>query len=136
MKKTKIIYWIFTGLITAMLGVGSVYDAISAPEAVDYVTRLGYPAYLVPFLGVAKLLGLIAILVPGYPRVKEWAYAGLMFDLIGAMYSHISRGDAPQNWAPILLPILLVAGSYIYYHKLQKATETSSLPQQVSLSGN
>ncbi|QNF33981.1 DoxX family protein [Adhaeribacter swui] len=135
MKKTKIIYWIFTGLVAALLGFGSIFDAISAQEAVDYVTRLGYPAYLVPFLGVAKLLGIFAILIPGYPRLKEWAYAGLIFDLVGAMYSHFSRGDAPANWLPILLPILLVAGSYGYYHKLQKARDSENLPQ-MSLSGN
>ncbi|QMU29021.1 DoxX family protein [Adhaeribacter radiodurans] len=135
MKKTRIIYWIFTGLLAAMLGIGSVYDAISAPEAVDYVTRLGYPTYLVPFLGVAKLLGILAILVPGFPRVKEWAYAGLAFDLIGAMYSHISKGDPSGNWMFIFIPLFLVAGSYIYHHKLLKTTESAILPN-VSLSGN
>ncbi|PSR53451.1 DoxX-like family protein [Adhaeribacter arboris] len=135
MKKTKIIYWVFTGLVAAMLGVGSIFDAISAPEAVDYVTRLGYPGYLVPFLGVAKLLGILAILVPGFPRLKEWAYAGLVFDLIGAMYSHISKGDATGNWIFIFIPLLLIAGSYVYHHKLQKSTESDTLPK-VSLSGN
>lgn len=135
MKKSKVIYWIFTGLAAAMLGVGSIFDAISAPEAVEYVTRLGYPGYLVPFLGVAKLLGILAILIPGYPRLKEWAYAGLIFNLIGTMYSHFSRGDAPLNWAPIFIPILLVVGSYVYYHKLQKTTETEAI-SRVSLSGN
>ena len=135
MKKTKIIYWIFTGLVVALLGVGSVFDAIAAPEAVAYVVRLGYPAYLVPFLGVAKLLGIMAILIPGYPRVKEWAYAGLMIDLIGALYSHIARGDAPGNWLPVFVPILLVAGSYRYYHQLQKATGAETLPT-ASLASN
>ena len=125
MKKTNIIYWIFTGLMVAVLGFGSVYNAVSAPEAVAYVTRLGYPAYLVPFLGVAKLLGLIAVLMPGYSRLKEWAYAGLVFDLIGALYSHIGAGDPPANWAPLIVFIGVVFGSYIYYHKRQKnATET------------
>ncbi|MDQ3290263.1 MAG: DoxX family protein [Bacteroidota bacterium] len=135
MKKTKIIYWVFTGLLVAMLGVGSIFDAISDPEAIDYVTRLGYPGYLVPFLGVAKLLGILAILIPGYPRVKEWAYAGLIFDLVGAMYSHISSGDATGTWMLLFIPIFLVAGSYIYYHKLQKSPEPDTLPK-VSLTGN
>ncbi|MDQ4139019.1 MAG: DoxX family protein, partial [Bacteroidota bacterium] len=114
-------------------GVGSIFDAISDPEAIAYVTKLGYPGYLVPFLGVAKILGIVAILIPGYPRLKEWAYAGLVFDLIGAMYSHLSNGDT--NWMFIFIPLILVAGSYIYYHKLQKNTEPESLPI-VSLSGN
>lgn len=117
MKRIKIIYWIFTGLAAALLGIGSVFDAISAPDAVKYVVHLGYPTYLVPFLGVAKLAGIAAILIPGYPRIKEWAYAGLVIDLVGALYSHICAGDPPATWVFIFLPLLLVAGSYIFYHK-------------------
>lgn len=128
MKRTKILYWILTVLMAGMLGVGSVFDLISAPEAVAYVTKLGYPAYLVPFLGAAKLLGLVAILVPGLPKLKEWAYAGLIFDLVGAMYSHFSVGEAPSVWLPLLVPICLVAGSYFFYHRLQKAASQETIP--------
>ncbi len=124
MKKTNVIYWIFTGLMTALLGLGSVFDAISAPEAVAYVTRLGYPAYLVPFLGVAKLVALIVILIPGFPRLKEWAYAGLVIDVVGAMYSHISVGEAPSSWAPISVVLILIAGSYVFHHKRLTNSET------------
>ncbi|MDJ1481652.1 DoxX family protein [Cytophagaceae bacterium YF14B1] len=133
MKKLKIIYWVITGIMVAMLGLGSIFDAISAPEAVAYVTKLGYPAYIVPFLGVAKLLGIIAILIPGYPRIKEWAYAGLTFDLLGALYSHISNGDPASTWIFIFIPILLVAGSYIFYHKLQEVAkgETATYAPQL-----
>ncbi|MFN7118937.1 MAG: DoxX family protein [Saprospiraceae bacterium] len=120
MKKTLIVYWIFTGLVVLLIGFGSIFDAIAAPEAVAYVTRLGYPAYLIPFLGVAKLLGIIAILIPGYPRLKEWAYAGLVFDLIGALYSHIAFGDPAANWAPLFFGLFIIFGSYIYYHKKLK----------------
>jgi hypothetical protein len=123
MKKTKIIFWVTTGLLSAMLGIGAVYDAISAKEAVDHVTRIGYPAYIVPFLGVAKILGIIAILVPKYPRLKEWAYAGITYDLIGAFYSHITFGDGPDMWAGFLIGFVLIAVSYIYYHKLQRETD-------------
>jgi hypothetical protein len=122
MKKTKIIFWVTTGLLSAMLGIGAVYDAISAKEAVDHVTRIGYPAYIVPFLGVAKILGIIAILVPKYPRLKEWAYAGITYDLIGAFYSHIAFGDGPDMWAGFLIGFVLIAVSYIYHHKLQRET--------------
>lgn len=120
MKKTKIIYWVVTGILAATLGIGSVYDAISAQEAVDHVTRIGYPAYIVPFLGVAKLLGIVAILVPGFPRLKEWAYAGLFYDLFGAFYSHIAFGDGPDMWAGFFIGFALIAVSYIYHHKLRK----------------
>lgn len=122
MKKTKIIFWVVTGLLAIMLGIGSVYDAISAPEAVEHVTRIGYPAYIVPFLGFAKILGLIAILVPGYPRIKEWAYAGIFYDLLGAFYSHIAFGDGPDMWAGFIIGFALIAVSYIYHHKLQRET--------------
>lgn len=132
MKKTKIIYWILTGLMAAMLGIGSIFDAINAPEAVEHVTHIGYPAYLVPFLGYAKLLGIIAILVPGFPRLKEWAYAGLIYDLVGAMYSHFAFGEPPSAWAPMLILILLVMGSYAYHHKLRKLSEGTTA-QNVSV---
>ncbi len=122
MKKTRIIFWVVTGLLAAMLGIGSVYDAISAPEAVEHVTRIGYPAYIVPFVGVAKILGLIAILVPGYPRLKEWAYAGIFYDLFGAFYSHIAFGDGPEMWAGFIIGFAMLFTSYIYYHKLQRQT--------------
>lgn len=120
MKKTRIIFWIVTGLLAVMLGIGAVYDAISAPEAVAHVTRIGYPAYIVPFLGVAKILGVIAILIPGYPKIKEWAYAGIFYDLLGAFYSHIAFGDGPDMWAGFIIGFALIAVSYIYYHKLQR----------------
>lgn len=120
MKKTKIIYWIVTGLMAAFMGFGAIFDAISAPEAVAYVQKIGYPAYIVPFLGVAKILGVIAILVPGNPRLKEWAYAGLAFDLIGAMYSHIMFGDPASVWVGLALPLAFVFASYFLYHKLRR----------------
>lgn len=130
-KSIKIIYWIFTGLVILLIGFGSIFDAIAAPEAVAYVTRLGYPAYLIPFLGVAKLLGIIAILIPGYPRLKEWAYAGLVFDLVGALYSHIAFGDPAANWLPLFFGLFLIFGSYVYYHK--KAKTLAKVENNLSL---
>lgn len=117
-KKTKIIYWIFTGLMLLGLGPGAVFDALKHPEAIKSVMGLGYPEYIVAYVGVVKIIGLIAILIPGYPRVKEWAYAGLVFDLVTAMYSQIVVGEA--MWPMMLLFIGVVAGSYIYSHKLMK----------------
>ncbi len=90
MKKINIFYWICTGILIPALGIGSVFDVMSSPASVQVVTLLGYPAYLVPFLGVARILALIAVVTPKYPRLKEWAYAGLSFDIIGATYSQIS----------------------------------------------
>ena len=120
MKKTKIIYWILTGLMSLGLGVGAVFNAMSSTESVELITHLGFPVYIVPFVGVAKILGIIAILIPGFPRLKEWAYAGLVFDLVGAIYAHISIGAPAGQWAPILVLVAIVAGSYIFHHKVSR----------------
>lgn len=120
MKKINIGYWIFTGLTIVLIGLGAVMDALSTPDAIAVFKHLGYPLYLLPFLGIAKILGLIAILIPGLPRIKEWAYAGLVFDLSGAFYSSICSGDPLSKCFPILIGILLVFGSYyFYYQKLE-----------------
>ncbi len=112
----RIAYWIVTGLMAAFLLSSAVPDVISHPGAVEIFTHLGYPTYLLPFIGVAKILGVIAVLIPGFPRLKEWAYAGLAFDLIGAFYSHISVGDPASLWLPSVVALALVAGSYFLYH--------------------
>ena len=117
MKKTKILFWIITGLFSAFMLFSAVPDILSLPDAIVFMNHLGYPNYIIPFLGVAKLLGIIAILIPGFPRIKEWAYAGLFFDLIGATYSGIATdGLLPQELI-MLLPITFLLLSYILYHK-------------------
>ena len=119
-------YWIFTGLLVLLMGAGAIPDVLSVPDAVNLFQHLGYPTYLLPFLGIAKLLGLAAILIPGFPRVKEWAYAGLTFDLAGAMYSTIAVGDPASGLALFLIGFAIITGSYVCYHKKQKAVVSSS----------
>ncbi len=121
MKKTNIIYWILTGLFAFVMLGSAVPDIIIHPIAVQGFIEIGMPTYLLPFLGIAKLLGVIAILVPGYPKIKEWAYAGLMYDLIGAAYSVASSGRPVSNWSPMLIFIVVGACSYVWYHKRRKA---------------
>jgi hypothetical protein len=126
MKKTNIIYWIFTALFAALMLSSAIPDIISDPIAVQGMhTELGYPTYFIPFIGVAKALGAIAILIPGYPRIKEWAYAGLIFDLIGATYSIIAIGK--PDWLFMILPLALATISYIYYHKRRKLQQNRQL---------
>jgi uncharacterized membrane protein YphA (DoxX/SURF4 family) len=120
-RKIKIFYWIFTGLLIAMMSAGSIPNLLSSPESVALFTHLGYPVFLLPFLGAAKILGVIALLVPGFPRLREWAYAGFTFDLCGALYSSIAVGDPASFWAPICIGFIIIAGSYILYHKLKAA---------------
>lgn len=119
MKKTKIFYWIVTGLFAAFMLFSSIPDIMMSPDAVIMITGLGYPKYLIPFLGVAKLLGVIVILLPGFPRLKEWAYAGLFFDLIGATYSVISTGGFQAPVLFMVLPTGFLFLSYYLWHKKQ-----------------
>lgn len=116
-KKTKIIYWIFTGLFAAFMTMASIPDILSVPDAVAVFKHLGYPTYLLPFIGIAKILGVIAVLIPGFQRIKEWAYAGLCFDLLGALYSSIAVHDPISGITPAVIGLVLLVGSYIFYHK-------------------
>ena len=128
MKKTKIVYWIFTSLFAFMMLGSAIPDIFSSPVAVKGMHEgLGYPVYFIPFIGLAKLLGVIAILTPGFARVKEWAYAGLFFDLFGATYSIVASGTPVANWIFMILPIGLGIGSYVFYHKKLRAALRSTI---------
>lgn len=121
MKKTKIAYWIFTGLLVASMLMSSITSILRLPSSVAMISsRLGYPIYVIPFLGIAKLLATVVILISGFPRVKEWAYAGITFDLIGATYSQIALGDSHGMWLFMIIWFIPLIGSYIYYHKKMK----------------
>lgn len=119
MKKTSVLYWIFTSLFGAFMLFSAIPDVYSDPIAVQGMhVELGYPLYFIPFIGVAKVLGVIAILVQRFPRLKEWAYAGLFFDLIGATYSVAAIGK--PDFVFMILPIGLGIASYAFYHKRKK----------------
>jgi apolipoprotein N-acyltransferase len=117
MKSTKIWYWIFTGLFAAIMGLSSIPNMMVNEASVEIFRKLGYPVYLIPFLGVAKLLGVIAILVPGYPRIREWAYAGFTFELLGATYSNLMVDGVNGGVLFMSVFFLLVGGSYYFHHK-------------------
>lgn len=121
MKKTNILYWTFTGLFAFVMLASGIQNAIVTQPSIELITKLGYPQYIISFLGVAKILGSIAILIPGFPRLKEWAYAGLFIDLVGATYSGIMVEGLQPPMAGMLIFFGLFALSYIYYHKRQRA---------------
>jgi uncharacterized membrane protein YphA (DoxX/SURF4 family) len=102
----KTLYWTSTVLLAAVLLLGGVMDLLRAPAVVQPITALGYPPYLASILGVWKLLGAAAIAAPGLPRLKEWAYAGVLFDLSGAALSHAMSGDPA---AKVAVPLVLLA---------------------------
>lgn len=117
MKYQNTLYWILTSIMAAFMSLGATADVLRVPTALAWFIHLGYPSYLLPFIGTAKIVGVITVLVPGTRRLKEWAYAGLVFDLVGAFYSHISVGDQVAAWIFPLIGLLLVTGSYAFYRK-------------------
>ena len=112
-KTTKIIYWISTlWLALGMLSTGIV-QLIKMKEEVSLMTTLGYPSYLLTILGVWKILGVIAVLIPKFPLLKEWAYAGFFFTMTGAVISHLIVGDDAKNlFGPVLLLVLTTVSWY------------------------
>lgn len=128
MSKTTInvIYWITTGLTLAMMLFSAASSFMENPEGTKMMETIGYRPYVFHFLAVAKVLGAIAILTPGFPRLKEWAYAGFTFDLVGATYSFYASGFAFKDMAFMLVLLALLACSYIFYHKRLKLNGTAA----------
>src|ERR1700748_1244218 len=126
MKTTKILYWVFNGLFAFVMFGSAIPDVMMSPDAVRGMhTIMGYPLYFAPYIGVAKMLGAITILVPGFPRLKEWAYAGLTFDLISATYSLYSIPNPDGPWYFMLIFLALAACAYIFYHKKLKLEQAA-----------
>ncbi|MCF2497622.1 DoxX family protein [Dyadobacter chenhuakuii] len=112
-KRNKIIYWIATvWLSLGMVSSGAV-QIIKLKEEVDMMTHLGYPVYFLTVIGVWKMLGVVVVLLPRLPLVKEWAYAGFFLTMSGAVFSHMAAGDgAKEFFGPILLIVLTVVSWY------------------------
>lgn len=121
MKKTRIAYWIITVIFAAFMLMSGTFNALSTSQSLQGFSELHLPAYLSPFLGVAKIVGAIAILIPGFPRIKEWAYAGLFFDLLGATYCNIAAGHPVSQAGFMIVPVSLLFLSHALYHRLSKA---------------
>lgn len=112
-KTNKIIYWIATLWLSLGMVSTGVVQLIKLQEEVDMITRLGYPLYFLTLLGIWKMLGVAAILVPKYPLLKEWAYAGFFFTMSGAVYSHIVVSDP---WSELFGPTLLLALTVVSWY--------------------
>ena len=112
-KRNKIIYWIATIWLSLGMVSTGIVQLIPIKEEVDMMTHLGYPLYFLTIIGVWKLLGVVAVLIPRFPLVKEWAYAGFFFVMSGAVCSHIAAGDAAKDFfGPILLIVLTFVSWY------------------------
>ncbi len=124
-KTLNLLYWIFTILFGGLMTFSAIPNMLTTEDSIKFMhDMLGYPVYIIPFIGVAKLLGVIAILIPGLNKIKEWAYAGLFFDLAGAIYSGIAIAKGVD---PMMLFMLgwIVPGilSYIFWNKKMKAAQ-------------
>ena len=118
-------YWIFTSLMLMLMLFSGVSGLINPEQSKTLITgHLGYPEYFVSLVSAVKIFGVVAILIPGFPRLKEWAYAGFVFDLGMAIYSFIAVGDPIAGTWFIWFGLILVFGSYIFYHKKKKTVLT------------
>jgi DoxX-like family len=122
-KTTNILYWIFTVLFAGLMAFTAVPNLLKSPDSIQLIhDYLGYPIYFIPYIGLAKLLGVIAILIPGLNKIKEWAYAGLFFDLVSTIYSSISvSGYFDPMMLTMLIWILPGILSYYFWSKKTKA---------------
>jgi uncharacterized membrane protein YphA (DoxX/SURF4 family) len=112
-KRDKIIYWIATLWLALGMTSTGIVQLIKLKEEADMFTRLGFPDYLLIILGVWKILGVVAVLIPKFPLLKEWAYAGFFFAMSGAIFSHLAvSDDAKELFGPSLLIILTIVSWY------------------------
>ncbi|MGE0589681.1 MAG: DoxX family protein [Cyclobacteriaceae bacterium] len=112
-KRDKIVYWIATLWLALGMTSTGIVQLMRTEEEVEMITKLGYPIYILTLLGIWKMLGVIAVLVPRFPLIKEWAYAGFVFAMSGAVFSHIMVGDgAIELFGPMLLIVLTIVSWY------------------------
>lgn len=123
MKKEKIIFWITTGIFSLMM-LFSAYKYLTADEMKAAFDYLGFPDYFRIELAVAKILGVLALLLPFVPQgFKQFAYAGFTVNLISAFIAHASKGDPAQTTIMPLIILVVLAVSYLYCNKLQQAKQ-------------
>ena len=116
-KRNKIIYWITTiwlSLGMIVVGTGQLFKMKAGQGGVDMITHLEYPVYFLTIIGVWKILGVVAVLIPKFPLLKEWAYAGFFFVMSGAIFSHIAIGDPISAIFPSLLLLILTVVSWFF----------------------
>jgi uncharacterized membrane protein YphA (DoxX/SURF4 family) len=136
MKTRSIGYWATTGLVALGFAAGGAFDVSGAPAVIAGVAHLGYPAYFAALLGTWKLLGAAAVLAPRLPRVKEWAYAGMFFDLSGAAISHAASGDGVGKVITpvVLLGLVVTSWALRPESRMMGGAAKESLPRARSLS--
>jgi uncharacterized membrane protein len=123
-KRNKIIYWIATIFLAFGMLAGGVQQLLQIGGYVEIIGKLGYPTYLLSILGAWKILGVVAILVPKFTLLKEWAYAGFFFAMSGAAISHIVVTQSVNEAFPSLILLIMTVGSWYFRPADRKLRET------------
>ena len=138
-KRNKIIYWIATiWLALGMLATGLQQlfkvelEGAQAPPGVWGIKQLGYPVYFLTIISIWKILGVIALFVPKFPLLKEWAYAGFFFLLTGAIFSHIATGNSISEIFPSLLLLILTVVSWYFRPSDSKIFSVNQLNKSIA----
>jgi len=118
-KRNKIIYWIATVWLSLGMLSSGIVQFVKVKSETDFIINMGYPVYFLVILGVWKILGVVTVLVPKFPLLKEWAYAGFFFSMSGAVFSHIAVGNSMKEIFPPLLLLTLTVLSW-YFRPLNK----------------
>jgi uncharacterized membrane protein YphA (DoxX/SURF4 family) len=110
-RNRAIVYWLSTAILAIELLVGGAWDVLMLPQVREVIHRVGYPVYFLVIFGVWKFLGSIAIIIPRFPRLKEWAYAGVVFNLTGALASNLASGVTDTKTLAYLLLMMGVTAT-------------------------
>ncbi|MNS55423.1 hypothetical protein D3C72_882580 [compost metagenome] len=133
MRKIQIAYWIITACTLIGFLLSAVNELIRSPETLISTTQLlGYPAYFLTLLGVAKIIGILVLVIPKYFRLKEWAYAGFTIDCISAFWSEMTVGN-PKGSIKSIVVFLFVMLSYYLLRKMQKGVELQAAHEPKSI---
>ena len=136
MKTRSVAYAITTGLLALAFLAGGVFDLLRTPEVLEGMSHLGYPVYFASIIGLWKVLGAIAIVAPGFARLKEWAYAGIFFDLTGAAASHAAVGDPAGNIITPLVMLVIAAASWALRPDSRKLAAPGAAPASLPRGAN
>lgn len=131
-KRSKIIYWaatIWLALGMTVTGIGQLIKMKEGAGGTDSITHLGYPVYILTLLGVWKVLGVVTVLMPRFPCLKEWAYAGFFFLMTGAVFSHFANGDAATEFLGPVLLLILTGASWYFRPADRKAGFSESIKE-------
>ena len=132
-KRSKTIYWaatIWLALGMTVTGVGQLIKMKEGAGGTDSITHLGYPVYILMLLGVWKVLGVVTVLMPRFPYLKEWAYAGFFFLMTGAVFSHFANGDAATEFLGPVLLLILTGVSWYFRPPDRKVIFSKSIKQE------